>query len=89
MLLPSVNAVLWTSDDLLKKVLLEVLPMINEANAISEELEKNCKFEVALIPPRLEGRKTEASTFKPKQMSWFWGYAPTRNNKKTTHVQLK
>ncbi|KAI0212276.1 Kinesin-like protein KIF28P [Lamellibrachia satsuma] len=48
-----------SEDDLLKRVLLEVVPMINEANAISEELEKNCKFEVALIPPRLEGRKTE------------------------------
>ena len=47
------------SDDmLLHEDLVQLLPMVNEANAISEELDKKAKFEVTLMAPHLlQGRK--------------------------------
>ena len=48
---------------LLNKDLMEVLPGIDEANAISEELERNIRFEVMLVAPQILGRnldRTEA-----------------------------
>ena len=55
----------YLSDDLiLQEDLIEMFPMVSEANAISEELDKKCKFELALISPQARGKKdgrTEAS----------------------------
>ena len=50
---------LHISDDLLlQEDLIQILPMVNEANAISEELNKKANFEVILMAPYLlHGRK--------------------------------
>ena len=44
---------------ILNKDLLEVLPGVEEANAISEELEKNVRFEIMLVAPQFLGKNTE------------------------------
>ncbi len=47
---------------ILNKDLLEVIPAVDEANAISEELEKNVHFEIMLVSPQFLGNlgdKTE------------------------------
>ena len=44
---------------LLNKDLMEVLPAIDEANAISEELERNTRFEVMLVAPQILGRRSD------------------------------
>jgi hypothetical protein len=44
---------------ILSKDLLEVLPAIEEANGISEELERNTRFEVMLIAPQILGKTTD------------------------------
>lgn len=49
---------------LLNKDLLEVLPGVEEANAISEELDKKVKFEIMLLSPQWLGKtsgRTEVS----------------------------
>ena len=48
----------FSDDMLLHEDLVEIMPMVNEANAISEELNKKAKFEVTLMAPHLlQGRK--------------------------------
>lgn len=48
---------LWIIETaLLNKDLLEVLPGVEEANAISEELDKKCKFEIMLLSPQWLGK---------------------------------
>lgn len=42
---------------LLQEDLIHMLPMVNEANAMSEELDKKVKFEIALIAPQARGLK--------------------------------
>lgn len=44
---------------LLNKDLMEVLPGVEEANAISEELEKNTRFEMMLVAPQFLGKTGE------------------------------
>ena len=44
---------------LLNKDLMEVLPGIDEANAISEELERNTRFEVMLVAPQILGKSLD------------------------------
>ncbi|KAL8576237.1 hypothetical protein ACOMHN_006160 [Nucella lapillus] len=44
-------------DLLLQEDLIELLPMVNEANAMSEELDKKVKYELALISPQARGLK--------------------------------
>ena len=62
---PIRDVVLFAADDLiLQEDLIEMFPMVSEANAISEELDKKCKFELALISPQARGKKdgrTEAT----------------------------
>ncbi|XP_067143109.1 kinesin-like protein KIF28 [Centruroides vittatus] len=41
---------------LLNKDILEVLPGVEEANAISEELDKHIKFEILLVAPQMLGK---------------------------------
>ena len=42
-----------------------MLPMVNEANAMSEELDKKVKFEVALIAPQARGLKDGRTEVNP------------------------
>ncbi|XP_076461788.1 kinesin-like protein KIF28 [Babylonia areolata] len=44
-------------DLLLQEDLIELLPMVNEANAMSEELDKKVKYELALVSPQARGLK--------------------------------
>jgi hypothetical protein len=49
---------------LINKDLLEVIPAVDEANGISEELEKNVRFEIVLVSPQFLGKvgeRTEVS----------------------------
>nr|XP_039267271.1 kinesin-like protein KIF28P [Styela clava] len=46
-----------TEDLLLQEDLLRIMPMVNEANAMSEELDKKMKFELALLSPQARGLK--------------------------------
>lgn len=46
------------SDDVvLQEEVVQLLPMVNEANAMSDELKKNAQFELALISPQARGLK--------------------------------
>lgn len=38
---------------------MEVLPAIDNANAISDELEQNTRFEVMLVDPQILGKSSE------------------------------
>ncbi|XP_078571290.1 kinesin-like protein KIF28 isoform X3 [Branchiostoma floridae x Branchiostoma japonicum] len=42
---------------LLQEDLIAMMPMVNEANAMSEELDKKCRFEIALVSPQARGLK--------------------------------
>lgn len=44
---------------ILNKDLMEVLPGIEEANAISDELERNTRFEVMLVAPQILGKGSD------------------------------
>lgn len=44
---------------ILNKDLLEVLPGVDEANAIAEELEKSVRFEIMLVAPQFLGKTSE------------------------------
>ena len=46
-----------TDDILLQEDLIELMPMVLEANAISEELNKKMFFEIALVSPQARGLK--------------------------------
>ena len=59
------------ADLLLQEDLVQVWPMITETNAMSEELDKKCKFEIALVSPQAMGKKhgrTEVSLWYSKQI---------------------
>ena len=51
------NFAIFSEDLLLQEDLIELLPMVNEANAMSEELDKKVKYELALISPQGRGLK--------------------------------
>jgi hypothetical protein len=53
--------IILSEDLLLQEDLVRILPMLNEANSMSEELDKKVKFEVALVAPMARGLK-EGST---------------------------
>ena len=42
---------------MLQEDLIQIWPMMSEANAMSEELDKKVKFEIALIAPLAKGKK--------------------------------
>ncbi|XP_074659378.1 kinesin-like protein KIF28 isoform X2 [Tubulanus polymorphus] len=44
-------------DLLLQEDLIEMMPMVNEANAMSEELDKKVKFDIELISPQARGQQ--------------------------------
>ncbi|XP_064614056.1 kinesin-like protein KIF28P [Liolophura sinensis] len=66
------------ADMLLMDDLVQTLPMVNEANAMSEELNKKVKFEVALVSPQsrglTDGRTEVMVTMKQLTTgnSWMW-----------------
>lgn len=41
---------------LLQEDLIDVMPAVEEANSISEELDKRVKFEIILISPQMLGK---------------------------------
>lgn len=45
----------WIEEMLLKEDVLEVLPAIEEANAISEEMDKKITFEAIMVPAESRG----------------------------------
>ena len=45
----------------LQEDLLELMPGVETANSISEELDKRCKFEILLVSPQMMG-KTSGNT---------------------------
>lgn len=54
---------------ILNKDLMEVLPAIDEANAISEELERNTRFEVMLVAPRILGKNSDRTEVWNRNLS--------------------
>eukprot|EP00118_Oscarella_pearsei_P013302 m.105220 g.105220 ORF g.105220 m.105220 type:complete len:1030 (+) comp37217_c0_seq30:391-3480(+) len=46
---------------LLKEDLMDIIPMVNEANAVSEELDRKVQFEVVVLPAAALGRKGDQS----------------------------
>lgn len=48
---------MFSDDVVLQEEVVQLLPMVNEANAMSEELTKNVTFELALISPQARGLK--------------------------------
>lgn len=46
----------------LQEALLEVMPSVEEANSISEELDKRVKFEIMLVSPEIVGGKGKNKT---------------------------
>ncbi|CAD5124283.1 DgyrCDS12576 [Dimorphilus gyrociliatus] len=53
-------------DQMLQQDLMEIWPMLNEANMMSEELDKQVKFEIALIAPQAVGKKSGRTEIKVK-----------------------
>ncbi|XP_065896564.1 kinesin-like protein KIF28P isoform X2 [Dysidea avara] len=56
-------------DILLQEDLVELMPMVLEANAISEELNKKMFFEIALVSPQARGLKDGRTEVKVKMRS--------------------
>jgi hypothetical protein len=63
---------------LLQEDLMEMLPAVDEANAISEELDKRKKFEVMIVSPEARGALTGRSEVFVKTTDldtgheWVW-----------------
>ena len=51
---------MFSEDLLLQEDLMQIWPMMCEANAMSEELNKKVKFEIALISPQARGLAVSA-----------------------------
>ena len=45
------------ADLLLQEELVKIFPMVGECNAMSEELDKKCKFDIVLVSPQACGKK--------------------------------
>ena len=67
--------------------LVALVPMVNEANAISEELNKRVFFEIALISPQARGLKDGRTEVKVKMRNlvteheWMWSRNKFLNRK--------
>lgn len=58
---------------ILNKDLMEVLPAIDEANAIADELERNTRFEVMLVAPQILGKSADSRTeVRKKRTTRIW-----------------
>ncbi|KAJ8309792.1 hypothetical protein KUTeg_011657 [Tegillarca granosa] len=62
-------------DIILQEEVVEMLPMVNEANAIAEELNKKRKFELALISAQARGQKDGRTEVSSDWLSYvlLWG----------------
>ncbi|KAF8570426.1 hypothetical protein P879_03451 [Paragonimus westermani] len=69
-------------DLILQKELLELIPMVTEVNAISEELNKQRAFDILLIPPTAQGLlygepRTTKTMVRMRDLTtnavWLWG----------------
>ncbi|KAK3726716.1 hypothetical protein RRG08_017023 [Elysia crispata] len=49
------NSTKSKDDLLLQETLIQMLPMVSEANAMSEEMDKKVKFDICLVSPRARG----------------------------------
>lgn len=68
-ILPSISlnyTIFFKDTALLNKDLLEVLPGVEEANAISEELDKKVKFEIMLLSPQWLGKMSGRTEVRNK-----------------------
>uniref|UniRef100_H2YJV4 Kinesin-like protein 6 n=1 Tax=Ciona savignyi TaxID=51511 RepID=H2YJV4_CIOSA len=68
-----------SNDDIqLQEDLLQIMPLVNEANAMSEELDQRMLYEIALISPQVRGLKdgkTEVSIkakYMPNDSEYMW-----------------
>ena len=52
------EAHLFPEDLLLQEDLIQMLPMVAEANAMAETLKKTVKFEITLVSPHAQGLKS-------------------------------
>lgn len=56
---------------LLREELIETLPMVEEANAISQELDRKVDFEILLLSPEARGlSKGRAEVITPIDIDW-------------------
>jgi hypothetical protein len=68
------------ADEQLKEDLTDLIPMINEANAISEELDRKVEFEICILPAIALGRQSDHAvsevwvrmTCLETDRSWLW-----------------
>ncbi|XP_078377646.1 kinesin-like protein KIF28 [Oculina patagonica] len=66
------------NDLLLQEDLVQMVPMVNESNAMAEELGKPVKFEILLVSPQARGLKEGRTEVKVKMKSteddaeWIW-----------------
>ena len=49
--------IIFVEDILLQEDLIQIMPMINEANAMSEELDRKMVYGIALVSPQARGVK--------------------------------
>ncbi|KAH3720478.1 hypothetical protein DPMN_063377 [Dreissena polymorpha] len=66
-------------DLLLQEDLIQMLPMVSEANAMAEELHKGVKFEINLVSPQARGQKNGKTEVMVKMLAqdgsgndWLW-----------------
>ncbi|KAL5006291.1 hypothetical protein ScPMuIL_015097 [Solemya velum] len=74
-------------DLLLQEDLILMLPMVNEANAMSEELDKKVKFDIALVSPQARGVRDGRTEVMVKMKNlgngneWMWDRNKFTNRK--------
>ncbi|XP_033759938.1 kinesin-like protein KIF28P isoform X2 [Pecten maximus] len=74
-------------DMILQEEVVQMLQLVNEANAMSEELEKKVKFEVALVSPQARGLKDGRTAVMVKMINqvngneWMWDKNKAINRK--------
>ncbi|XP_069105023.1 kinesin-like protein KIF28P isoform X2 [Argopecten irradians] len=74
-------------DMILQEEVVQMLQLVNEANAMSEELDKKVKFEVALMSPQARGLKDGRTAVMVKMISqvnnneWMWDKNKAINRK--------
>lgn len=78
---------LFAEDALLQEDMLEIMPAVEEANAISQELDKKMKFESMVVSPEARGElsgRTEvmikATNIETKH-EWIWPKVKFMNRK--------
>jgi hypothetical protein len=76
-----------TEDALLQEDMLEIMPAVEEANAISQELDKKMKFESMIVSPEARGEQAgrtevmiKATNIESKH-EWIWPKVKFMNRK--------